>query len=315
MSKIVEMNKFIAKWQEELSLKSDKFAGEFDFECSDFRANVEQFNLPSGFSYCGSGIEFRDDTAMHTFHEEDYCFLWFNTGDNLIELKDLRTGKCVNFAPNTVLIGKTIKNFEGALKYQGGKKYSNQCIPVSKTAALGLDIFSGLDNDKFSSRSVTINLRQRLVLRELAASRLYCGRLKEIFVESKILDLVCKSSPSKPDKSEFDEANLCEHDVKSIYKARERLLYDLQNPPTIKELARACAINEFKLKKGFKEIFGTTIYAALQNERLKIAKELLLSGDINVSEAANIVGYKSLGHFGQAFKSYYGALPTQIKKR
>ena len=73
--------------------------------------------------------------------------------------------------------------------------------------------------------------------------------------------------------------------------------------------------DEFKLKKGFKEIFGTTIYAALQNERLKIAKELLLSGDINVSEAANIVGYKSLGHFGQAFKSYYGALPTQIKKR
>ncbi len=36
MSKIVEMNKFIAKWQEELNLKSDKFAGEFDFECSDF---------------------------------------------------------------------------------------------------------------------------------------------------------------------------------------------------------------------------------------------------------------------------------------
>ena len=79
MSKIVEMNKFIAKWQEELNLKSDKFAGEFDFECSDFRANVEQFNLPSGFSYCGSGIEFRDDSSMHSLHDVVYFIFWFIT--------------------------------------------------------------------------------------------------------------------------------------------------------------------------------------------------------------------------------------------
>ena len=76
---------------------------------------------------------------------------------------------------------------------------------------------------------------------------------------------------------------------------------------------------EIPINIGFMVSMGTTPPhpqpSALKNERLKIAKELLLSGDINVSEAANIVGYKSLGHFGQAFKSYYGALPTQVKKR
>ena len=58
---------------------------------------------------------------------------------------------------------------------------------------------------------------------------------------------------------------------------------------------------EIPINIGFMVSMGTTPPpqpSALQNERLKIAKELLLSGDINVSEAANIIGYKSLGYFG-----------------
>ncbi len=58
-------------------------------------------------------------------------------------------------------------------------------------------------------------------------------------------------------------------DIECLYRAKEILLNDIIRPPSLKELARKSAINEFKLKKGFKELFGITVYRMLQEVRLK----------------------------------------------
>ena len=88
----------------------------------------------------------------------------------------------------------------------------------------------------------------------------------------------------------------------------------MQNPPSIKELARLCATNEFALKRNFKAYFGTTIYAMLTNERLGIAKELLSLDQISVNEAAKMVGYNNLSHFSKIFRAKFNILPMQLKK-
>ena len=79
-------------------------------------------------------------------------------------------------------------------------------------------------------------------------------------------------------------------------------------------LAKSCAINEFKLKKGFKMMFGTTIYGALQEKRLKIAYELLMQRDINISEAATFVGYKSISHFSNIFHKFLDNHQAKLQK-
>lgn len=195
------------------------------------------------------------------------------------------------------------------------------------------------------ARTLQIDAISRMILAQLQGANALSGKLKELSIESKILDLIyrysCRNAEisggnfenfenlgaKNPDakfeiRAEISSSGLsailgvkfCEHDLRAIEKSREILLSDLKNPPSIKALARSCAINEFKLKKGFKALFGTTICAALQQERLKIAHELLRKGDINVSQASAFVGYKSLSHFSQIFKDCYKILPTEFIK-
>ncbi len=53
---------------------------------------------------------------------------------------------------------------------------------------------------------------------------------------------------------------LLPQDRQNLFHAREMLIKDIKNPPTIAELSNRAGINQFKLKKGFKIEFETTIF-------------------------------------------------------
>ena len=107
-----------------------------------------------------------------------------------------------------------------------------------------------------------------------------------------------------------------EHTVEEIdiaAKAKNIILRDFQTPPSIKELARLCGTNDFKLKKYFKKIYQTTIYAYIQKIRLEKANLLLREHLMSVAEIANEVGYKHQGHFSAIFFKTYGVYPKDLK--
>jgi AraC-like DNA-binding protein len=72
-------------------------------------------------------------------------------------------------------------------------------------------------------------------------------------------------------------------------------------------------LNDFKLKSGFRETFGTTVFGYVRKLRMDKARSLLEIGDLNVTEAALEAGYCSLGHFAAAFKKRFGTLPGQYR--
>jgi len=97
-------------------------------------------------------------------------------------------------------------------------------------------------------------------------------------------------------------------------KAKEVILQNYKSPPSIKELARLCGTNDFKLKKHFKKVNQITIYAYIQKFRLEKANLLLREKLMSVSEIAKKVGYKHQGHFSAIFFKTYGVYPKDIKK-
>lgn len=101
-------------------------------------------------------------------------------------------------------------------------------------------------------------------------------------------------------------------DRKLLTAARERLLRDLANPPTIAELARETGLNQLKLKRGFKAMFGHSIYALFQRERMDRARVLLR--DHGVTETAMILGYSNVSHFSAAFRKQFGVLPREARR-
>ncbi|HJU45711.1 MAG TPA: AraC family transcriptional regulator, partial [Chitinophagaceae bacterium] len=96
---------------------------------------------------------------------------------------------------------------------------------------------------------------------------------------------------------EFSCKFLCnETDRGKIVKARDILLQQLGEPLTIKELSRKVAINECYLKKGFKELFGATIFDFYQSERMQYARYLLYEKGLSVTEVSFMLGYSSISH-------------------
>jgi AraC family transcriptional regulator len=103
-----------------------------------------------------------------------------------------------------------------------------------------------------------------------------------------------------------------EADREKIILAREVLLQHIGEPLTIKELSRKVAINECYLKKGFKEMFGTTIFDFYQGQRMEHARYLLYEKGLSVTEVSVMLGYSSISHFSTAFKKHTGLKPCEL---
>lgn len=102
-------------------------------------------------------------------------------------------------------------------------------------------------------------------------------------------------------------------EIKVAGEAKKIILQNYSTPPSIKELARLSGTNDFKLKKYFKKVYQTTIYAYIQKLRLEKANLLLRENLMSVSEIANEVGYKHQGHFSAIFFKAYGVYPKDLK--
>jgi len=143
----------------------------------------------------------------------------------------------------------------------------------------------------------------------------YSGSLENIFVNAKIHELLLYSIECLVDEKE--EGFSCKFlandlDREKILNAREVLLQHIGDPITIKELSRKVAINECYLKKGFKEIFGTTIFDFYQQQRMEHAKYLLYEKGLSVTDVSALLGYSSISHFSTAFKKHTGLKPCEL---
>lgn len=107
---------------------------------------------------------------------------------------------------------------------------------------------------------------------------------------------------------------ISKHDVQQLMQVEAMLTQDiLSRPPTIEQLAQEATMSTAKLKKLFKEVYGTSIYAYYQKQRMAIARDLLLSGDYSVKEVGLKVGYTNLSNFAAAFRKEFDILPSEIR--
>lgn len=143
----------------------------------------------------------------------------------------------------------------------------------------------------------------------------YSAGVMPLFFESRALELLALQLETFCRYESADkEFILSASDIERIYAARETLLSQFHAPPTISTLARACGINEFKLKKGFKQTFGTTIFGFIKQHKMKAAWELLEGGQLSVTQAASEVGYSNVSHFIAAFRRQFSINPGQLKR-
>lgn len=102
-----------------------------------------------------------------------------------------------------------------------------------------------------------------------------------------------------------------EENVRKIKLAKEFLMKNMAQPPSIKDLAREVGLNEYRLKVGFKEVYGNTVYGYLLDHKMDHARTLLDSSKYKVNEVAYTLGYTNPSHFITAFKKKFGLTPKK----
>lgn len=184
------------------------------------------------------------------------------------------------------------------------------------TNTLSDEVLSFSHEQSFT-RTLSLCGRTRMVLEGLLNHN-YSGNLENIFINAQTQMLLLYSLDCM-DEKQIDVINCKflanEPDREKVLKARQILLQHIGEPITIKELSRKVAMNECYLKKGFKEMFGTTIFDFYQSQRMEHAKYLLYEKGMTVTEVSIMLGYSSISHFSTAFKKHTGIKPCELLLR
>lgn len=102
-----------------------------------------------------------------------------------------------------------------------------------------------------------------------------------------------------------------ETNVTKLRKAKEVIVSKMAEPPSLQELADEVGLSLKKLKEGFKQIYGDTVFGFLVEYKMEVARKMLEAGDSNVNEVGLKVGYSTSSHFIAAFKKKYGTTPKK----
>lgn len=194
-----------------------------------------------------------------------------------------------------------------------------QQFASTKAAVSEAERYLSFEHDQTISHIIPLCNKNRMILASLFNHK-YSGALENIYLNSQIQFLLVYSMDCLFGEGDRDKVYQCkfledERGRNAISQAREILLQHIGDPITIKELARKVATNECYLKKGFKEMFGTTIFDFYQSQRMEHAKYLLYDKGLSVTDVSALLGYSSISHFSTAFKKHTGIKPCDLLVR
>jgi AraC-like DNA-binding protein len=146
--------------------------------------------------------------------------------------------------------------------------------------------------------------------RELLNCRQH-GLARKLFLESKALELLSYQMEyfATDDVGRQRPKDIHPEDRRKTEYAHDLLISNIANPPHLKELTKAAGMSHPKLNRCFKQLYGSTVFEYLRNQRLLRASEMLEQPGVTATEVAYTMGYSSPSHFSRAYKKQFGRLP------
>ena len=203
----------------------------------------------------------------------------------------------LNIEPNSWIVSVliSIKKFHGLFSQEAGY----------------ITFLSDENKDKKYYKDGVISPSMAIVLNQLINFNLN-NSIKNLYFKAKAYELLSlyfnRNADADIEQCPFlvDETN-----VIKIRKAKDIIIQKMANPPTLQELADEIGLSLKKLKEGFKQIYGDSVFSFLFDYKMEVARKLLEAGNDNVNEVGHKVGYSTSSHFIAAFKKKYGTTPKK----
>ena len=174
-----------------------------------------------------------------------------------------------------------------------------------------IPFWSDENKDKKYYKEETISPAMAIVLNQILHYNLNSS-IKQLYFKGKSYEVLSLFFNKNEDASaENCPFLLDDEQVLKIKKAKEIIIQNLSEPPTLQALADQIHLSLKKLKIGFKQVYGNSVYAFLVDYKLEVARKMLDSGNHNVNEVGLHIGYSTASHFIAAFKKKFGTTPKK----
>ena len=190
-------------------------------------------------------------------------------------------------------------------------------LPIEKfhalfsTEANYITFLSDENKDRKYYKDASISPSMAIVLNQLMNYNLHPS-VKPLYFKGKAYELLSLYF-NRPADLDVEQCPFLadEDNVTKIKRAKQIVISKMTEPPTLQELADEINLPINKLKEGFKQIYGDSVFSFLFDYKMEVARQLLASGSHNVNEVGLRVGYSTASHFIAAFKKKYGTTPKK----
>ena len=281
------------------------------------KSTFEEFNLENGFILLhfdnqSEHIERFERDIDSTFIQLHFCIegnskFHFNEGSYIFDVKE----------KHSILLYNPQQKLPINLEIKPKTTQVSLLISIEKFHSLfskeaGYISFLNKDNVNKKYYDDTVLKPSAIVVLKQMIKPNINSSIKNLYVKGKIYELLSLYFQ----KDEVSDGEYCpflvdERDVAKIRQAKDIIISRMVDPPSLQDLANETGLNLKKLKEGFKQIYGDTVYSFLFDYKMEHAKRLLENNQLNVAEIGHKVGYSTSSHFIAAFKKKFGTTPKQ----
>lgn len=168
------------------------------------------------------------------------------------------------------------------------------------------------NKDRKYYNDATISPSMAIVLNQLMNYHLH-PTVKQLYFKAKAYELLSLYF-NRPTETDVEQCPFLvdEDNVAKIKKAKKIIIANMSEPPTLQQLADEINLPVNRLKEGFKQIYGDSVFSFLFDYKMETARQLLATGSHNVNEVGLKVGYSTSSHFIAAFKKKFGTTPKKF---
>lgn len=254
-------------------------------------------------------VEYPIDESFIQFH---FCLkgeidFGFNNGQYSLSIKEDKSLLLYN--PNQKLpVNLCLKSYSSGVSAFISLKKLHELFSASTHY---IDFLKEDNRDKKYYSEDLVSASMAVVLSQILNFNLNPS-VEKIYLKAKIYELLGLYF-NTPDEANVEQCPFLidEDNVRKIKTAKEIAIQQMSSPPTLQELADEVGLSLKKLKEGFKEIYGDTLYSYILNHKMEYARKLLEKGNKNVNEIGLTIGYSTASHFIAAFKKKYGTTPKK----
>jgi transcriptional regulator GlxA family with amidase domain len=108
---------------------------------------------------------------------------------------------------------------------------------------------------------------------------------------------------------------LLKRELRQIRSFAKKIEKNISVDYTLEAISIETGLTQAKLQEGFKLLYNRTVTEYIRYARLNVARDYMVTTEMNISEIVYSIGFSSRSYFSKIFKERFGISPSEFLKK